>query len=530
MTASPATGRPQRRPTRRAILGGGLGAGLGIMLAGCSSGSQPTVGPAAEVTGPPQRGGELRVGFVGGGAADTLDGMKATNLGDIARAINLYDALIGRGDEYEMFPAVAESFVPNDDATVWTATLREGIKFSDGRPVTGADVKASIERILNPDDPGNDAAGLAAVDEVVPIDDRTVEFRLSTPDSVLNEAVAQYTVIIVPADFDPANPVGTGPFKLESFTPGLSTQLVRNEHYWGEGPYVDEVTLLNFNDTDALINALLSTQVDAVAQIPTSLIDVIGADARMRILNSETGMWMPFTMRVDQEPFDDERVRQAFRLAIDRQEMIDQVLSGQGRIANDMYSIDDPEYPSHLPQREQDLERAKQLLAEAGYPDGIDVELVTAPIQSGVVEAAQVFAEQAKGAGIRVDINRLDLTAYWSNYLEYPFSQSFWNTKSFLTQTTAGTLPNAPFNESHWDDPKFIDICAQARAEANEEERTKLIQQAQEILYDRGGLIIWGFANQVDAYQAYLGGLRENATGMPLSGFNLHRVWIGDIA
>lgn len=144
MTASPATGRPQRRPTRRAILGGGLGAGLGIMLAGCSSGSQPTVGPAAEVTGPPQRGGELRVGFVGGGAADTLDGMKATNLGDIARAINLYDALIGRGDEYEMFPAVAESFVPNDDATVWTATLREGIKFSDGRPVTGADVKASI--------------------------------------------------------------------------------------------------------------------------------------------------------------------------------------------------------------------------------------------------------------------------------------------------------------------------------------------------------------------------------------------------
>lgn len=347
---------------------------------------------------------------------------------------------------------------------------------------------------------------------------------------MLNEAVAQYTVIIVPADFDPANPVGTGPFKLESFTPGLSTQLVRNEHYWGEGPYVDEVTLLNFNDTDALINALLSTQVDAVAQIPTSLIDVIGADARMRILNSETGMWMPFTMRVDQEPFDDERVRQAFRLAIDRQEMIDQVLSGQGRIANDMYSIDDPEYPSHLPQREQDLKRAKQLLAEAGYPDGIDVELVTAPIQSGVVEAAQVFAEQAKGAGIRVDINRLDLTAYWSNYLEYPFSQSFWNTKSFLTQTTAGTLPNAPFNESHWDDPKFIDICAQARAEANEEERTKLIQQAQEILYDRGGLIIWGFANQVDAYQAYLGGLRENATGMPLSGFNLHRVWIGDIA
>src|SRR5699024_2831835 len=145
-----------------------------------------------------------------------------------------------------------------------------------------------------------------------------------------------------------------------------------NPHYWGEeGPHLDEIALLNFNDTDALINALLSSQVDAVAQIPSALADVIAADTRMRILDSETGMWLPFTMRVDTEPFADGRGRQAFRLAVDREGMIEQVLSGHGRVGNDMFAPFDPAYPD-FPQRTQDIDEAKRLLAEAGYPDGID--------------------------------------------------------------------------------------------------------------------------------------------------------------
>lgn len=513
--------------TRRGILGGGLGLGLTAALAAC--GDAPAPVQEVDLEGPAQEGGSVRVGFVGGGASDTLDGANATNLGDIARAVNMYATLLYFDDDYALQPMMATSVTPDDSATVWTVELREGVSFCDGRPVTAEDVIASFERIVDPEDPKSGAASLAHLEEIVKIGERTLEFRLSTPDTALDEQFGLYTSIIVPADFDLENPVGAGPFRLESFTAAQSTVLSRNPHYWGEdGPYLDEISLLNFNDTDALINALLSNQVDAVAQIPPALTEVIASDERIRILDSETGMYLPFTMRVDRAPFDDERVRRAFRLAVDRKSMLEQVLSGKGTIGNDVFAVFDPASPDDLPQRTQDVAEAKRLLAEAGHPDGLEVDLVTAPIQAGVVEAAQVFAEHAADAGITVSINRMDLTAYWTDYLDYDFSQSFWYTRNFLAQANAAVMPGAPFNETHWDDEEFNALVEQARAEVDEDARGALIAQAQQILHDRGGYLIWGFADQVDAYQGYLGGFVENRTGIPLSGFRLDRVWIGE--
>lgn len=527
VNSTPSVRHPRRRRARH-MLGAALALGLAGLLAACSGQAVPGadgVGP-----GSPVEGGTLRVGFVGGGAADTLDGAIATNLGDVARAVNMYNALLYRDDDFALKPMLATSVEPNADATVWTAHLRTDVKFSDGRPMTAKDVVASVERVIDPDDPKNGAASLGHLQEVVAIDDATVEFRLDEPDSSLDDALGQYTMTIVPEDYDPTNPVGTGPFMLESFTPGQSTVLKRNPYYWGDdGPYLDKIELLNFNDTDALINALLSSQVDAVAQIPAALAEVIGADSRMEILNSETGMWLPFTMRTDTPPFDDERVRQAFRLAVDREQMVEQVLSGYGTVGNDMFASFDPAYPE-FPQRTQDIEEAKRLLADAGYPDGLTVELATAPIQAGTVEAAQVFAEQAAEAGITVKINRMDLTTYWGDYLEYPFSQSFWYTRNFLPQANSGAMPDSPFNETHWADEEFIALVERARGETDDDARGELIEEAQAIMYDRGGLIVWGFANQLDAYQSYVGGLVPNATGLPLSGFQLQRVWIGDLS
>lgn len=520
--------RPRWRLTRRTLLSAALVVGLSGALTAC--GGPDVTQAGVDAPGTPTIGGTLRVGFVGGGAADTLDGAIATNLGDVARAVNMYNSLLYRDDDFVLRPMLATSVTPNSDATVWTAHLRTDVKFSDGTPMTADDVVASIERIVDPEDPKNGAAGLSHLREVVAVDAATVEFRLNQPDSALDDGLGQYTMTIVPEDFDPAAPVGTGPFMLESFTPGQSTVLRKNPNYWGDDtPYLDEIELLNFNDTDALINALLSSQVDAVAQIPAALAEVIASDSRMRVLDSETGMWLPFTMRTDVAPFDDERVRQAFRLAVDREEMVEQVLSGYGTVGNDMFASFDPTYPE-FPQRTQDLDEAKRLLAEAGYPDGLTVELATAPIQAGVVEAAQVFAEQAAGAGITVKINRMDLTTYWGDYLEYPFSQSFWYTRNFLPQVNSGAMPDAPFNETHWTDEEFVTLVERARGETDDAARSQLIEEAQRIMYDRGGNIVWGFANQLDAHQAYVGGLEPNATGIPLSGFQLQRVWIGDLS
>ena len=168
---------------------------------------------------------------------------------------------------------------------------------------------------------------------------------------------------------------------------------------------------------------------------------------------SETGAWQPFTMRVDQAPFDDKRVRQAMRLIVDREQMIQQALSGQGRVANDLYSPFDPAYNKDLAQREQDLEEAKSLLKQAGQSD-LRVELVTAPVFQGLVEAAQVLAEQAKGAGVAIKVRKVDSgTFYGDNYLKWGFAQDFWFTRTYLGQVAQGSLKNSPFNETHWNDP-----------------------------------------------------------------------------
>lgn len=512
--------------SRRTLLGGALGAGALTTLSACGT------GPAVEYQTDSQAvfGGILRVGLTGGDSADTLDAHIPTNSADTARCVNLYEPLLRRDDDYELEYRLAESFEPNADATVWTVVLREGLKFSDGTDITSDAVVFSIERIMDPDDPKNGAAMLSDVSDVVAVDDRTVEIHLDAADAELDDAFSQYQMGIVPVDYDPANPVSSGAFKVKSFVPAQSTVLERNDYHF-EGPaHLDEVHLLNFAENDAMINALLSTQVDVLAQLPPALSKVLRADERLSILDSETGMWLPFTMRVDVEPFDDVRVRQAFRLAIDRQQMVDQVFSGHGFIGNDMYAVYDPAYPDDLPQREQDIDEAKRLLAEAGYPDGLDVELVAAPIQSGAVEAAQVYAQQAAEAGINISIRRLDETAFWENYLEWDFSLSFWYTRNFLAQTSQSTVDGAPFNETHWVDEDYAQAVAAARAERDDDQRYAMIREQQERLYEEGGYILWGFSNQVDAFHNYVVGLQENATGLPLGGYNFHRVWIAEVA
>ncbi|MBV8943900.1 MAG: hypothetical protein JOZ95_00650, partial [Solirubrobacterales bacterium] len=218
-------------------------------------------------------------------------------------------------------------------------------------------------------------------------------------------------------------------------------------------------------------------------------------------------------------PFNDVRVRQAFRLIVDRQQMIEQVLLGQGRVANDMYSPYDPAYDTSLPQRHQDLEQAKSLLKAAGH-EGLKVELVTAAIFQGVQAAAQVFAQQASAAGVKVAIRQVDTTTFYGpNYLGWTFAQDFWATRQYLPQVAQGSLPSSPFNETHWADPTFIKLIQQARAQLDESKRNEILLHAQTIEYERGGYIIPYFSDQVDAYSTKLTGFEPAKSGFPLGNY-----------
>ncbi|WP_240625119.1 ABC transporter substrate-binding protein [Kocuria tytonicola] len=516
---------PSRTPfSRRGFMGLGAAA-ASLALAGCGGGAQPGQ-VTVEATGEPQQGGILRIGTTGGGASDTMDANAPVGTADGGRVMNLYDRLYEFDPEYKLIPGLAESVKSEDGGRAWVFRLRKGVTFHDGRPLTSREVVHTFRRVTDPKDPKTGAAGLALLKRSVAVDEHTVRFELEEPDAMFVDSTAQNSMGIVPTDYDPKNPVGTGPFRFGSFEPGQLTVMKANPDYWGEKPHLDEVHLLNFNDQDALVNALLSTQVDVAGQLPLAMIDVVNTDPRMHTVVSQTGNWLPFTMRVDTAPFDDARVRQAFRLVVDRERMVEQVFSGHGTVGNDMYAPFDPGTPQ-LPQRTRDIARAKKLLAEAGHPDGLEVELVTAPIQTGAVEAAQVFAEQASEAGITVKLRRVDATTFFGDgYLKYPFAQDFWYTRSFLPQSAQGSLPKAPFNETHWADPEFLALYKKARATLDPGKRNKVVAQAQQIMHERGGYIAWGFFDQADAYQKYVGGAFKHRSGMPVSGFQLRSLWL----
>jgi peptide/nickel transport system substrate-binding protein len=518
-----------RRDALRGALAGGVLVTAGGVLAACGSEDVdvPTRNSGATSLKDVRRGGTLRVGVAGGGADDSIDAHVLATVPDISRAFQLYEPLAGRDTNSDFELVLAESIEPDKKAQAWTVRLRPGITFHNGKPVTADDVLFSLRRIIDPKDPKTGAAsiGYIDIDSSRKLDTRTVRVQLKFPNVGFPDDVGQYFNSIVPTDYDPKKPVGTGPFKFESFVAGQRSVFVRNPDYWREGlPRVDEVTIIDFPDDTPRLNALLSGQVDAITNLPPGQIAQVKANDQFKVLISETGGWQPFTMRVDQAPFDDVNVRQAMRLLVDRKQLIAQVLSGQGRVANDLYSPYDPAYNDDLPQRQQDLDQAKSLLKQAGQSD-LRVELVTSPVFQGIVEAAQVIAEQAKGAGVTINVRKVDPgTFYGDNYLKWTFAQDFWATRTYLSQVAQGSLPDSPFNETHWKDPEFLDLIGRARAELDDARRTDLLHQAQKIEYERGGLIVWSFSNQVDAYNTTVGGFQPAKSGFPLTNYGFGRV------
>lgn len=512
----------QRELTREELLrravGGAVLLSSGGLLASCGGGGG---GGGGETAAKAKKGGMIRFGVSGGSSADKIDAHTPTTHADQSRVKQLYEALADRDTSFQVTMQLAEE-ITGEQPDLWVIRLKPDITFHNGKAVTAEDVVFSLRRIIDPKTASFGGSGLSSLDPqgIRKRDDLTVELKLKRPDVTIKDELANYFNGIVPVGYDPKNPVGTGAFKFQSFQPGQESLFVRNENYWREGePIVDQVRIIDFADDTARVNALLGGQVDAIDQVPFGQIQVIKGDGKLKVLESPGGQWLPFTMRVDAEPFKDNRVRQAFRLIVDRQQMIDQALDGHGRVANDLYSPFDPCYIGEdVEQREQDLEQAKSLLQQAGQSN-LTIELETGEVAAGVVEAAQVFAEQAKGAGVTVNVKKRDSSVFYGdNYLKWTFAQDFWGTRNYLQQAAAGSLPDSPYNETHWPvDKKYIDLVNEAKQTLDDAKRCEILGEAQMMEYEQGGHIIWAFANLNDAHRADLTGLVPDKGTLPLN-------------
>jgi len=502
--------------TRRRFAQLGLGALAGVALPSVASCAAPA---ADAVTA------QLVHGATGGGLKDSLDPHFPVTIPDIARVRQLYESLYRFTPDYTIEPALAEEIMPNADASEWTIRLREGVTFHDGRPVRATDVEASLHRMLDPKEPSpsmTDAAAVTDLGSSKVMDQRTYRLKLKQPYVVMDQMLANYSAGIIPADFDPAHPIGTGPFKFDAFVPGQRSRFFKYDGYWDTKAAFDELVIINFTDDAAKVNALLAGQVQSIDNLPGYLVDAIGAQGAQPLI-SETGGWVPFTMRVDAKPYSDVRVRQAMRLIADRTQMIDQAYSGHGRLGNDLYAPFDPFYiGDQLPQRQQDIGQAKSLLKAAGHED-LQVELVTSSgVGAGALESANLFAQQARKAGVRVRVNQVDSSVFYGDqYLSWPFAHDFWSTRMYLSQVAQSSIKGAPYNETHFDHPTFTQLVKAAVRETDVDRRRRLCEDAQVIEHEEGGFLIWSFQNQVDAYSTSITGV-EPAREQPMSAFRFN--------
>ena len=471
------------------------------------------------------------MGLTGGSAKDIVDGQNIVNKPDQARLMAGWETLLVYDREYKLvFDGLAEEVTP-EGSDSYVIRLREGIEFHDGKTLGADDVVYSIKRLIDPDLGLFGGAALASVDPkgITKEDERTVRLKLLQADSTIPDALAQYVAGIVPDGYTGKGTsvkdgqIGTGAYVLESFTPGQESRHSKNPNYWRSGqPFFDEVVVTDFPDDAARVNALLAGQVDAITDVPFAQVQVIqDKSGELTLFENEGGGWLPLCMAIDQEPFTDVRVRQAFRLIVDRDQMVQQALAGHGRIANDMYGVFDPAYPADFPQRAQDIDQAKSLLAEAGK-EGLEIDLQTTNGGTGMVESAKVFAQQAKAAGVKVNVKVLDSgTFYGDQYLKWTFSSDFWGTRGYLNQVAAGSIPSSPYNETHWPpkDSNFEALYKQALAETDEAARTAIVKQMYQLEYDQGGYIIPFFNNLVDSFSSKVKGFEAGRGTLNLDAF-----------
>ncbi len=476
----------------------------------------------------PQRGGRLRVAHVGAGKSESFNPGRGSSFIDASRYYNLYDPLVRVRPDLTSAPGLALEWIPNKDSTQWLVRLRPGVTFHNGKDFTADDVIYTLRSMGDPKHVGHASVSGIRLGGLRKVGRLAVRIPLTSPNARLFDNFNVQNSVVIPVGLkDFSKPVGTGAFSFRSFTPGQRSLCVRNADYWENGkPYVDEWEDISIDEPSARLNALLAGDVDMLSQLDPRQARAHLNGRQIRVLNAPSTTIQVFSMAVDLDPFKDKRVRQAFRLIPDRQALINGALAGFATPGNDLPGRGLPNYLS-APVRKRDPERAKFLLKQAGQED-LTVTLQTSNIVPGFVEAATLFAQQAKAAGVDVKVKRESATAYFDTSLLYTkmaFAQSFWTVTALGQWYPQSLISSAVWNETHWRQKSYDRLIQSAIGAPNAALAKKRWREVQEIQYQDGGYIVWANINLVDGVGKNVRGMRPSSF-FNLGGWNYRDVWL----
>lgn len=510
------TAASSRRTFLRGTLAAGVAAGITPALLGRMAQAQDI-----------KRGGVLKIATT---SPSVIDPHQLQDPGGRATVQPVVNYLVRVTPDLQVVPELATEW-SSDDAQNWTVKLRQGVKFHNGRDFTADDVVATFDRLVDPEvaSAARSAFSFLSKGKTIKVDDHTVRFELERKLGDFPYSLNTYQAAILPADWPgdfAKNPIGTGPFRLTRYEPTQYAEYEKFDGYWEPDlPYLDGVRIDFFEDVAAQITALQTGEAHLMQSIPLdSVAALLPEDHDLTVLSAASSTYAQLAMRTDMAPFNDKRVRQALAYSIDRDLLVESLWSGYAQVGNDHMIA--PVYPLSqgvkLEQRKQDYERAKQLLADAGFPDGIDVELRTHPI-FGLPQYAQAVQEMAKPAGIRIALLVEESDLYYQYWNTTPFGLEVW-----IHRPSPGQLLNigyrcgAEWNVPHWCNDTFDKLVSELDATVDQARRNEVAGQIAEIMNDDTPAIVAFF------YET-LRPISNNVKGMaaePTDFLDLRGVWL----
>jgi peptide/nickel transport system substrate-binding protein len=529
-----AAGRLSRRDfIRRASVIGISVPVLGGILEACGSSSSSTTtsstSASATATGAP--GAVIRAGITTPAAA--INPVTVADQGGLDMLAQTGEYLVLSDQTLTLKPVLATSWSANSTADVWTFNIRQGVKFHNGAPLTADDVVYSMKLYTAPAAESLSAFGGALTPAgVVKVNDSTVAFHLTAPNGNFPYLISSdnYNTIIIPNGYAPASWqssfVGTGPFVLSSYTPKVGATFTRNNSYWGTKALPSQTQFTFYDTQPPSILALTGGTIDVLGQF-----SVTGGEALLgggyNIIKLKSSAHRELSMRNDQAPFTDSRVRQAIALTLNRPEIVTALFKGLADVGND--SPFAPIFPStntSVAQRAQNISQAKSLLAAAGHPNGFTTSLVTEDIQE-IPEFAAIVAQSAAAIGVKINLKVEAQPVYYGNY---KFGTSDWLDATmslvdyghrgvpnvFLTaplQTTNATTGTGAWNAAHFSNSQYDSLVKQYVAAPDLTTQRSVAGQIQNLLLTETPIIYAYFYDYLTATTTGVTGVYPTAIG-----------------
>jgi peptide/nickel transport system substrate-binding protein len=492
-----------------------------VLAAGIAGGILPVISfdSLAQTSSRPKRGGRLRIGCGDSSTTDSLHPYAAGNASIHLLKGQVFNSLTEIQPDNTVGPSIAESWDVEPGAKIWNFKIRKGVEFHNGKTVTPEDVIASLDFHRAPD--SKSVARLLArqIDEMK-IDGDYVKFTLHNGNADFPYVLADSHLAVLPAgktDFEKV--VGTGGYSLVEFQPGVRALAKRHSNYFrsGQAAWFDEVETISINDLNARLNALLSGQVDVINRLDPKLVDRIKGSSALQVVTVSGDLHYVLAMKADASPFDNNDLRLACKYALDREQIVKQLLRGYGSVGNDHpISRRNAYFAKDLPQREYDPDKAKFHLNKAGF-DNVKIPFTIAPnVFSGALDLVQLYQQSAAKVGINMDIERVSDDSFWGSiWKKKTWTAAYWSGRPTPDGIfSVAWASSAPSNDSLWKNEQFDKILIEARTEIDQQKRRQLYYELQRIANVDGGTAVPVFADHIMAATSKLaygkvGGDRE---------------------